>query len=171
MTRSKNYNSIECVAAMAATLNVYENGDTEHSSERNQLCAQKYLQHIDHLVASTEMVLTPHSLSLWPRWPENVSVEYAKKRAERPDLLWKRGLDTIAECRKYEGILTNLKQRHGGHYPSGWKREDVIHYLKEKLWEAEEKEKKKSVNLVDEDSPGNVDQSPSQDIPRPMPCD
>jgi hypothetical protein len=112
-TRGKNYNAIECVAAVAATLNVFEMGDTEGTKERNQLCAQKYLQHIDHLFAGTEMELTPNPFAPWPRWPQNVSVEDAKKRAERPDLVWKRGTDTIMECRKYEGILTTCKQGHG----------------------------------------------------------
>jgi hypothetical protein len=90
MTRGKNYNAIECVAAVAATLYVFEMGDTENAGERNRLCAQKYLQHIDHLVAGTEMELTPNPFAPWPRWPDNVSVGDAKKRAERPDLVWKR---------------------------------------------------------------------------------
>jgi hypothetical protein len=80
--KGKNYNAIECVAAVAATLNVFEMGDTENTGERNRLCAQKHLQHIDHLVAGTEMELTPNPFAPWPRWPGNVYVEDAKKRAE-----------------------------------------------------------------------------------------
>jgi hypothetical protein len=83
------------VAAVAATLlYVFEMGDTENAGERNRLCAQKYLQHIDHLVAGTEMELTPNPFAPWPRWPDNVSVGDAKIRDERPDLVWKRGIKT-----------------------------------------------------------------------------
>jgi hypothetical protein len=55
------------------------------------------------------------------------------------------------------------------HYPSGWKREDIIHYVKGKLWEAEQEAKNKTVNLADQDSPGNIDQSTRQTIQQPMP--
>jgi hypothetical protein len=172
--RGKNYKPIEALAALASFLHVEETGDSLKTSLRDEMCAEEYLRHIDLLVGGKEMDLSNNASFPWPEWPSDVSVEDAKKRAERPDRIWSKGQEVARDCRKYEAILENKKQQNGGRFPSGWTAPDYIHYLRTTLWEMQEEVRSNAVNLVDDENtpPANTSGQHTGKKPRkklPMP--
>lgn len=174
-TRGKNYKPIEAFVALASFLHVEETGDSKREEELYEMCAEQYLKHIDLLVAGKEPILSPNAPVPWPKWPNDISLEDAKKRAERPNLVWSRGRETARDCRKYESILENVKQKHGGHFPTGWTSTDMIYYLKKTLWEAQEEARSKTIDLVHDENtpPGNTTGQPQKQVKqkRQMPQD